>query len=146
MNADPSNEATEVFKKLGSLAGRWREVNSTIHVEYREAAQGSILVEDWSWPESGIEALTIYFLDVDQLLATHYCPAGNQPTLRFTPTSNQCRYEFRFASATNLPDERTDHCKSFWIELIGTDKFLRSETYVERGVIDTKTSTYERLW
>lgn len=144
MNNSDSNQSIQTFEMIRSLVGRWKDVKSTAIVEYRESAHGSILVETWTWPEKKMEALTVYFLDKDALLATHYCPLGNQPTLKFSLTSNKNRFDFHTISTTNLPDKNNDHCVSFWIELISNNEFVRSETYAECEKLDTMQSTYQR--
>ena len=141
-----SNKSALAFDRLRSLVGQWRDINGTTIVEYRESAYGSIVIETWTWPEKRIEALTIYFLDNKQLLATHYCPLGNQPTLKYIPFSNNDnRFDFHFISVTNLPDHCKDHCESFWIDITGADEFIRSESYRENGTLDTEQSTYRKV-
>lgn len=136
--------SSETFERLCGLVGRWKEVNENVFVDYRGSANGSIVVETWTWPDKGIEALTIYHLHEGDLIATHYCPLGNQPRLALTPNGNSDRITFVFFSATNLPDKNSDHCKSFWIEFNNDGSITRKETYEENGVPETLKGTYRR--
>lgn len=133
------------FQRLCQLEGTWKDDQSVTTVAYRKSANGSVLVETWRWPDKGIEALTLYHLDENDLIATHYCPVGNQPRLTFTPGDKADRFAFHFVSATNLPDKNVDHCESFWIEINSADRFTRSETYSENGRSNTQQSTYQRM-
>jgi hypothetical protein len=138
--------AAEAFERLGSLAGSWTGVfaNGGSHeVSYRLIAGGTVLVENWQLAP-GREALTLYHLDGDALIATHYCPAGNQPTLRWTPSPDD-RFVFDFVSATNLATESENHQHRFELRLLGPDSFWRSETYLENGVEDVEAVTYARV-
>lgn len=145
MSEIDSSTSIIAFEALRGLAGQWRDINSTTLVEYRESANGSNVIETWTWPEKEIESLTIYFLDSNQLVATHYCPLGNQPTLNYVPTLTENRFDFHYVSATNLPDQNNDHCESFWIEIIENNEFVRSESYRENGTLDTQQSSYQRF-
>lgn len=137
-------DATDGFEGLCTLVGGWTVLNGTTRVEFRMSAHGTVLVETWTWPEKNIEALTLYHLDRDALIATHYCPVGNQPRLAFTPRDGTGRLSFEFVSATNLPDPDVDHCQSFWFLLAGGDRFTRSETYENDGVRLTTEQVFLR--
>ena len=113
-------------------------------MDYRLSANGSVLVETWTWPDRAIEGLTLYHMDVDRLTATHYCPIGNQPRLYFDPLGKAPGYTFEIESVTNLSDPATGHNTAITIELLGERSFARSETYVAAGVPDTERSTYRR--
>src|SRR6267143_6249574 len=83
--AAPGN--AEGFAQLKSLVGHWEEQKasqnkSTLDVEL--TAGGTTLVEKFRMVEQGkpVEMITMYYLDGGQLKLTHYCMAGNQPTMR----------------------------------------------------------------
>ena len=145
MAESESIKSIQAYQLIRSLVGQWQEVNNTTTVDFRESASGSIIIETWYWPEKPIEALTIYFLDGQQLTATHYCPLGNQPTLRLTPGDNDNHLNFHIVSITNLADNSQDHCQSFWFEFVDENSFVRSESYWDNGVLDTKQMTYQRV-
>ena len=132
-----------IFEQLCNLVGEWRDTESSTEVDFRLSANGSVLVETWRWPERDIEALTLYHMDGEQLMATHYCPAGNQPRL-LLDTSDGTVITFKFHSATNLQDPNDDHNVEFWFKITSTDSFTRCETYTEGGVNDVKRSRFRR--
>ena len=54
----------------------------------------------------------MYHLDGDRLLATHYCPQGNQPRLKLMDDGDPKRLSFAFVDGTGMPG---------WIDLrLGT--------------------------
>ena len=129
--APPSARAA--FERLSSLVGRWRGDDGRGQtVTYRLTAGDSVLVETWALAP-GRESMTLYHLDGDTLLATHYCPQGNQPTLRYVPAAGDARrLSFAFARGSNLGVAGAWHQHSMWIEF-GSGGFTRAETYIQNG-------------
>lgn len=127
--------AAEVFARLGTLAGDWTgtfENGRTHRVNYRLSAGGTVLVETWALAP-GRESITIYYVDGDELLATHYCPQGNQPRLRLISGTKQDRFDFALKDGGNLSVPGGWHQHLMWLQLGDADSFMRSETYVENG-------------
>ena len=67
------------FEQLASLVGEWKGVqgNTEIKLTYTLTANGSALMEEFQ-PEGMI---TMFTVDGNHLIATHYCAAGNQPQM-----------------------------------------------------------------
>lgn len=138
------DQGLAAFDRLCSLVGTWEDVDKPVTVEYRKTANDSVLVETWTWPRTNTESLTLYHLDAGKLIATHYCPVGNQPRLRLVSSSGRDTLAFEFVSATNLPDPAVDHCIAFWIRFDDDQTITRSETYEANGAPGTQQSTYKR--
>src|SRR5262245_17763728 len=70
------------FERLSSLVGEWKGVQDGIDVtlHYTLTADGSTLMEEFR-PAKGPVMITMFTVDGDHLLATHYCAAGNQPNM-----------------------------------------------------------------
>jgi hypothetical protein len=128
--------ATIVFKELTTLVGDWQGYDAqgkqSYSVSYHLTANGSALVETWTL-SPGREAITIYALDGSRLLATHYCPRGNQPRLVFAGRDMEGNYRLQFLDGTNLQDPNRTHQHAFWIRIGSADSFLRGEAYVPNG-------------
>ena len=137
--------ASDAFDHLCTLIGRWEDTTHPVTVEYRMTANDSVLVETWNWSETHTEALTLYHLHGETLLATHYCPVGNQPRLGLVPSSLPPTLSFEFLDATHLPDPSVSHCVAFWVRLEGDQVFVRSETYEEDGTPEEQQRTYRRI-
>lgn len=74
------------FEKLKSLAGTWSANMMTpdgeaTTVEYRVTANGTVVMETM-FVGTSHEMINMYSVDGDNVLAQHYCSAGNQPLLR----------------------------------------------------------------
>jgi len=75
----------EAFARLKALDGTWKgksaeipELTVTYHV-----TGGGTTVQETLFPGTPHEMITMYTLDGGELVATHYCAAGNQPSLRY---------------------------------------------------------------
>jgi hypothetical protein len=69
------------------------------------------------------EMVTMYHLDGDKLLLTHYCAAGNQP--RMVLNVQQSTPEllvFEFAGGTNLDPTKDMHMHAGRIRILGADR------------------------
>src|SRR5213079_619045 len=84
--ADPlaadKTTSEEAFDRLATLKGEWRgeQEGVKINLIYSLTANGSALMEEFR-PESGPVMITMFTVDGDHLIATHYCSAGNQPQM-----------------------------------------------------------------
>jgi len=80
--AEGSTPAAAMFARIKSLAGQWEaQVNGgKAEITYEVIAGGSAVMERES-AEGMPPMLTVYYLDGNRLLLTHYCMAGNQPRM-----------------------------------------------------------------
>lgn len=134
------------FETLKSLVGNWEGTNArgrTVKVSFHLTAAGSVLVENWEMA-NGRSSMTVYHLDKADLMATHYCPIGNQPRLTLTDGPAD-RLSFAFKDATNLRTPSEEHEHSFWIAVAGPDAFTRSETYLGEDGPSTSELVFKRI-
>jgi hypothetical protein len=144
--ADPVNART-AFAQLQTLVGEWEgktEAGRSLKVSYRLTANNTVLVETWTLGPQR-ESLTLYHMDSESLIATHYCPVGNQPRLRFKEGGSTSLFVFEFVSATNLPKPEVAHQHRFEVELLDARSFARSETYLENGKGEPERIVYSRI-
>lgn len=106
LNAAAAATATPAaFDKLKALEGTWdatvlKPDGEKTTVEYRVTANGTVVMETM-FPGTPHEMINMYTADGDALLATHYCSAGNQPTLRLdADRSNANELMFTFVKVT----------------------------------------------
>jgi hypothetical protein len=136
----------ETFDELKKLCGEWKGTTASGGAEkvtYRLIAADTVLLEAWVL-SSGREALTVYHRDGDDLIATHYCPRGNQPRLKLKSATSEKGFFFEFFSATNLPDANATHQHRFEIQIHSPDSFTRGETYISKATVDSGKVTYSR--
>src|SRR5262249_23462690 len=75
-------KSTVAFEQLASLVGEWRGEHGGTEGKliYILTADRSALMEEFR-PQAGPVMITMFTVNGDHLLATHYCSAGNQPQM-----------------------------------------------------------------
>jgi hypothetical protein len=137
----------QAFQTLKSFVGDWQGVTENgrqFLVSYRLTANDTVLVETWTMSPTR-QSMTVYHMDGEALIATHYCPQGNQPRLQYRPDTSNERLHFTFRDATNLPDPNAAHQHEFWIRRHADGSVARNETYIENGEPGSETTTFTRL-
>lgn len=132
--------ASRAFSKLLAKEGKWRLKDGDVRVTLEPVANRSVLLERWT-TSSGKTSLTVYHLDGDRLLATHYCPQGNQPRLALTSFQKGV-LRFAFADGTNLKPAAS-RLHSLRIDVTGDD-FVKVETYQDDKESETTTLTFNK--
>jgi hypothetical protein len=137
----------QAFQTLKSFVGDWQGITESgrqFLVSYRLTANDTVLVETWTMSPTR-QSMTVYHMDGNALIATHYCPQGNQPRLQYRPDTSNERLHFTFRDATNLPDPNVAHQHEFWIRRHADGTFARNETYIENGEPGSETTTFARI-
>ena len=133
VNAHTQLDASEAFDEMTSLVGVWKKEGKkspNFSVTFELTANNSVLVETWLFNDKK-HSFTVYHLDNEQLIATHYCPQGNQPRLALAANSTINRLRFQFFDATNLANSSHSHQHSLGFYFSqNINKILRKESYL----------------
>jgi len=98
--AAPQSDAQKAFEKMKTLAGSWHGtiMNIPIDVTIRVASSRTAILHeantDGGRPPN--HEITMFYLDGDRLLATHYCDAGNQARFEGKMSPDGKSIEFSF--------------------------------------------------
>lgn len=109
------NNGVAAFEKLKSLAGHWEgngPGDGKLTADIEVTSGGNAVLERFQMIEGGkpMTMITMYYLDADILKLTHYCHAGNQPTMAATYDAAAGTLTFDFVGGTNLkPDDLHMH-------------------------------------
>lgn len=100
-----SGKAAAGLEKLKSLAGVWDTKDSdgkAVTVSYDVVSNGSAVMETIRHGDIP-EMITMYYLDGDRLMMTHYCALGNQPRMKASvPSGDVNELRFSFVDGTNM--------------------------------------------
>lgn len=130
--------AAAVFEKFKGLAGSWKgemgegEKKSVMNVDYRVTGGGSA-VEETLFRGTPHEMVTLYHLDGPRMILTHYCAAGNQPTMLLVPGDDAAKPRFEFLRATNLPDPKAGHMHRAAFDLSQAGRVTARWTFFHEG-------------
>jgi hypothetical protein len=140
------SKSEEAFDRLASLQGTWKgeQHGVKISVVYTLTANGSALVEEFR-PESGPVMLTVFTLDGDHLIATHYCSARNQPQLVTSAiTDAQKPLAFSLARVTGLKSPDDWHNTGLTVMREDSDHLTQEWTYESKGKTGKTVFRYTR--
>ncbi len=129
-------DASEIFSQLKSLVGVWEKegaTDSNFAISFELTANDTTLIEIWKY-KGRKHSLTLYHLNGRSLMATHYCPQGNQPRLILSNDATLNNISFNYFDATNLESLEDSHQHTLGFELYeSSDQILRKETYLSKS-------------
>lgn len=111
---DAGLSAVAAFERLKGLAGSWdahigAPDGPPATLVYRVTGGGSVVMETL-FPNSPQEMVTMYTVSGDDLVATHYCDAGNQPVMKLDRSqSNASDLVFGFVSVGGVHAHDAPH-------------------------------------
>jgi hypothetical protein len=132
---EPSKSAA-AFDHLASLVGEWRGVQSgtEFQVTYMLTADGSALMEEFR-PKGGPTMVTMFTVDGDHLIATHYCSAKNQPQMVSTaiadPQAKSVAFSLVRVTGLKTPDDW--HNTGLVLTMEDQDHLTQEWTYLFKG-------------
>ena len=121
----------EPFK---ALAGSWEAVGGSAvgsRNSYRVTAGGSAVLET-VFEGSDHEMVTLYHEDRGDLVLTHYCAAGNQPTMRALRDGDPKRIRFACVGGRNMKESDGHMHRAEWT-FIDADHVRSEWTFVRDG-------------
>jgi hypothetical protein len=146
---DTDDQISAAFDQIKALVGHWQTEKTNMQqatMDIELTANGSAVIEKSHMVNDGkpVEMITLYYLYGEQLKMTHYCMAGNQPTMRATYAPDSKTLTFNFESASNLKSpndghmhhavytfQDNDHFKTRWtFQKDQKDSFVEDVTYV----------------
>ncbi len=138
---------TSAWKSLQTLVGNWdgkfseggKESTSTLEV--RATGDGSALMH-WMGKGTPYEMVTMFHPNLDELLATHYCAAHNQPRMKLVSATEK-RLVFEFKDGTNI-GPHDGHMSGVAINLIDANHHDEEWSYEQDGKRSTSVFHFTR--
>lgn len=127
------SDAQKTFDQLKTLNGTWEGKSpkgDLYKVIFRPTAGGSALMSEIMGEE---DMITMFHMDNNRVLATHYCGAGNQPRMVASSSPDGKTITFNFVDATNLATPKSGHMDHFVITLVDADHHTEDWTFVQDG-------------
>ena len=140
-------KSAAAFAQLSSLVGEWKGVDdgTDFTVTYTLVASGSTLMEEFR-PAGGSPMMTMFSVDGDRLLATHYCSALNQPNMSTQairdPTAKSIA--FTLIRVTGMKSPRDFHNTGLEVFFDDKDHVTQRWTYLYNGKSGTKILHFTR--
>jgi hypothetical protein len=145
--AQPQSSSAAAFKQLASLAGEWEGLQDTvpIKVTYTLTADGSALMMQ-EHPGNSPVMITMFTVDGDRLIATHYCSTGNQPQMVTNALGdlNKEGVTFSLVRVTGMKTPDDWHNTGLTVTQDDSDHLTQRWTYLYKGKTGTAAFHYAR--
>ena len=142
------SEAAKSFDQLKTLAGTWEGHVTTVpvmsdmgngdslQVSMRVTSRGNALVHEMKAP--GVDdpmkkdhPVTMFYLDSDRLILTHYCDAGNRPRMAARTSADGKTVDFDFLDVAG--STQYGHMQHATFTVIDADHHIEEWTYLMPG-------------
>jgi len=142
-----TSESAVAFRQLTSLAGEWQGIQDGVPIKetYTLTANGTVLMSETK-PANSEAMITMFTVDGDHLIATHYCSAGNQPQM-VTGTVGDLEKNgvtFSLLRVTGMKTPEDYHNTGLTVTLDDKDHMTQRWTYLYKGKTGTTTFHYAR--
>jgi hypothetical protein len=128
-----ASPAQKSFEQLKSLDGAWEGKTADgqpVQVDYRVTSGGSALMSEIKGKE---DMISMFNLDGDRLLITHYCGAGNQPRMVASASPDGKTITLAFLDATNLATPDAGHMDRLVISMLDANHHTEEWVFKDHG-------------
>jgi hypothetical protein len=124
--------AKKAFEKMKTLAGSWQGTVMDIPINFtiRAASSGTAILHEGDTSGGGPpkHEITMFYVEGDRLLATHYCDAGNRSRWEGKMSPDGKAIEFSFLDVAG--PTRGGYLKDMVITMIDADHHIVAFTFV----------------
>jgi hypothetical protein len=120
------------FESLKALAGQWDAKDPSGKqqtITWKVVSAGSVVME--SMQEESM--VTMYHVDNNRLMLTHYCAAQNQPRMQAQASEDGKTFTFDFIDATNLASPEAGHMRKLVLTIQDKDHFTEQWFFAQKG-------------
>jgi hypothetical protein len=132
-DAAAPSDAQKAFEKMKTLVGSWQGtvMGRPVNVTIRVTSNGNAILHEAT--ASGIpdNPITMFYVDGDRLLATHYCDAGNRPRWEGKMSPDGKTIEFSFVDVAGSTQK--GYMSHAVFTIIDADHHTAELTYTRPG-------------
>lgn len=125
-----ASDSQASFEKLKALQGTWsgKAMSRDVQVSFRVTSGGSAVMSEIQGDE---DMITMFNLDGDRLMMTHYCGAGNQPRMLGTMSPDGKSIRFDFLDATNVLPSQPGHMQRLTLTMLDNDHHTETWEFMD---------------
>ena len=136
------------YDKMKTLVGLWEgtanEGGKPMPVSTRfQLIAGSSVLASWLGEGTPHEMVTMFHMDGNDLMATHYCAAHNQPRMVLVSGGDPNRLVFKFKDGTNIQPEAI-HMQQVAFIIDSPSHHIEEWTSVHNGKEETTRFDFRR--
>jgi hypothetical protein len=128
------SDAQKVLDRFKAMAGTWEGKSpkgQTSKVKYELVAGGTAVMSESQM--IGDDMTSMFYVDGERLMMTHFCPSGNQPRMQATISTDLKTVAFEFVDATNLSGPQVGHMHRAVYVFSDTGHYSEEWTWRQEG-------------
>ena len=131
-------DAQKSFDQLKTLAGSWEGLvagtgtpldGKVVQATLRVTSMGNALMHEMRGAGRPDDPITMFYMDGDRLLLTHYCDAGNRPRMTGKASPDGKTVEFEFLDVAGSTEY--GHMHHAVITLVDANHHIEDWTFME---------------
>ena|ERR1051326_1144294 len=128
------SDAQKSFDKLKTLAGSWQGSyeGKPMQATLRVTSMGNAIEHEMKG-EGPDDPITMFYLDGDRLLLTHYCDAGNRPRMAGKLSPDGKTLEFDLVDVGNYSSTQGGHMQHAVFNIIDANHHTEEWTFFLEG-------------
>jgi len=128
------SDAQKSFDKLKTLAGSWQGSyeGKPMQATLRVTSMGNAIEHEMKG-EGPDDPITMFYLDGDRLLLTHYCDAGNRPRMAGKLSPDGKTLEFDLVDVGNYSSTQAGHMQHAVFNIIDANHHTEEWTFFLEG-------------
>ncbi len=125
-------DAQKAFTAIKNMPGTWEgsSVEGPVKVTFKVTSGGSAVMSEILGKE---DMISMFHMDNDRLLLTHYCAVGNQPRMQAAVSSNGKVITFTYVDATNLATPDSAHMQQMILTVIDDNHHTEEWVFAGQG-------------
>jgi hypothetical protein len=129
------SDAQKSFDRLKTLAGSWVGTvdGKPMEISLRVTSMGSALIHEMTVGGRPDDPITMFHVDGDRLLMTHYCDAGNQPRFVGKMAPSGKTVEFEFLDVTNFNSASYGRMQHVALTMLDPNHHTEDWTFMVQG-------------
>jgi hypothetical protein len=129
------SDAQKSFDNLKNLAGSWEGTvdGKSMHTTLRVTSMGNALMHEMVMAGRSDDPITMFYVDGDRLVLTHYCDAGNRPRMTATMSPDGKTVEFTFLDVANYTPAQGGYMQHAVFTSIDANHHTEDWTFLAQG-------------
>jgi hypothetical protein len=127
------SDAQKVLERFKSMTGTWQGKSATgesYEVTYQLVAGGASVMTQMHMLDDDMTSM--YYVNGDDLLMTHFCPTKNQPRMKATISADLNTVSFDFMDATNMKGPNAGHMHRAVFTFSDTEHYAEEWTWKQQ--------------
>ncbi len=126
------SDAQKAFATLKNMPGTWEGTSpeGPVKVTFKATAGGSSVMSEILGKE---DMISMFHMDGDRLLLTHYCAMGNQPRMQASISPDGKTITFTYVDATNLSEPDAARMQRMVLTVLDSNHHTEQWVLVDHG-------------